>query len=181
MSMTLLGLDAGNQFGVVIDRQEVTPILEDTSWQGATWTTDTRDQVLLIKQTDFDVQLPGDRSVDMGFFISKSEATTGEVLLADSTSSNSGLLWRYVDLGTEENQFYRAYGEARLLINGTVLFFEPGDKGFEIAAVRKARVNGVPKNYVTIRFSGELRGWYGNKGELPSYIVRDGVFRGVID
>lgn len=89
--------------------------------------------------------------------------------------------WDYKSYRTEASNFYRNFTDARLEVNGKVMFNSDSSNSIEVIKVRRVLAEGKDKTWVEIRFTGSAFGFYDPFKEYTGYIVSGGVFRGVVE
>ncbi len=137
----------------------------------------------LMREISFRDNLSGDSSPEseVGLWIRKVEGDSSLVRLEDRESHYWERIWDYLSYEDEAENFYRHYTDARLIINGKVLFSGDESGSIEVVSTKKVVIEGTEETWLEIHFKGEVFGVYDPFKEYEGYIVRSGVFKGIIE
>lgn len=137
----------------------------------------------LMREISFRDNITGDYSPEpeVGLWIRKVEGDSSLVRLEDKELHYWKRTWNYLLYQDEAESFYHHYTDARLIINGKVLFSGDESSFIEVVSTKKVMIEGGEKTWVEMRFEGEAFGVYDPFKEYEGYIVRNGVFRGTIE
>ena len=150
--------------------------------KSSSWRHSANGKITLTKEVSFDLTLENGTQMSFGFWFIKHEANTALLILDDEGASSWGRNWNYSSTELEAEHFYQGFDEARVLINGNVIFHDSMNDHFDVAKVEPAIVDGEEKSYVTISFDGEAFGFYDPLGEYQAvYNISNGEFRGIIE
>ena len=170
------------QRSTTIDKQWVTPVYDDWNPTGETWRQLPDGSVELYKHLQCTVTKPEGTEITLEFYLASQETAPELLQLSEPTWDNSGRRWSYLDPQDEEDRFYRALTRSRFDINGHMQISQQDDEpGLDVRSVRQAIVEGDTVSYVSLRFSGTLRGAYDPRGEYGEFTVTNGKFSGVIE
>jgi hypothetical protein len=141
------------------------------------------DKLELIREISFGNSLVGNRSSEpeVSLWIRKVERDSSLVRLEDRESHYWERIWDYLSYEDEAENFYRHYTDARLIVNGKVLFSGDESGSIEVISTKKVMIEGEEKTWVEIHFEGGVFGVYDPFKEYEGYIVRNGVFKGIIE
>ena len=141
------------------------------------------DKLELMREISFGDSLVGNRSSEpeVSLRIRKVEGDSSLVRLEDRESHYWERTWDYLLHQDEAENFYRHYTDARLIINGKVLFSGDESGSVEVVFTKKVIIEDEEKTWVEIHFEGEVFGVYDPFKEYEGYIVRNGVFKGIIE
>ena len=170
------------QRSTTIDKQRVTPVYDGWNPTGETWRQLPDGSVELYKHLQCTVTKPEGTEITLEFYLMGLETAPELLQLSEPTWDNSGQRWSYVDPKEEEDRFYRALTRSRFDINGHMQISRQDDEpGVDVKSVRQAIVEGDTVSYVTLHFSGTLRGAYDPQGDYGEFTVTNGRFGGVIE
>ncbi len=137
----------------------------------------------LLREISFRDSLIGDRSSEpeISLWIRKVGEDSALVRLEDRELYYWERAWDYLSHENEAENFYRHYTEARLVIDGKVLFSGDESGFIEVVSTKEVIIKGTEKTWVEIHFEGEVFGVYDPYKGYGGYVVRNGVFKGVIE
>ena len=141
------------------------------------------DKLNLMREISFQDSVVGDRTQDpeLSLWIRKVEEDSTLMRLEDRKLYQWERSWDYLLYEDEVENFYRHYTEARLIINGKVLFSSDESGSIKVTSTKKVVIDDIEKTWVEIHFEGDVFGVYDPFKEYEGYIVRGGVFKGVIE
>lgn len=182
VSMEVQSVGGSDQYTASIRQQQVSPRRDTWNPSGERWRRNADGSIELIKQLTCTIIKPGERETELELYLASTEFSPHLLRLADSTSQSSGNDWAYINHSDEGPRFFRSLTHGQFYVNHFMVT-TLGDQEpiWKIRSVQDALMNGDTTSFVTIHFSGELRGAYDPGGEFGTFIVEDGVFRGVIE
>ena len=146
------------------------------------------DRLDLMREIIFQNSIAGTPSLEVSLWMRKVDEDSTLLLLQDRDSYYWERNWDYLLYEDEVKNFYQDNSDTRLDINGKVLFSgEASPNGgadssaIRVVSSRKVMVDGVEKTWVEIHFEGDAFGGYDYYKEYEGYVVRDGLFRGIIE
>ena len=141
------------------------------------------DKLNLMREISFQNSIIGQRnqSLEVSLEMRKVGEDSALVRLEDRELYYWERTWDYLSYEDEVENFYRHYTRASLDINGKVLFSSDESGSIKVTSTKKVVIDGIGKTWVEIHFEGDVFGVYDPFKEYEGYIVRDGVFRGVME
>ncbi len=182
VSMEVRSTVSGDDYTASIREQEVTPLFDTWNPSGERWNRKADGSVELRKQLTCTIEKPGGRQTEFQLSLISEEASSDLLNLSEATSEFTGKDWAYIDPRHEEERFYRSLTHRSFWINNLMVHSNSGQEyTMRVRSVRPAILAGDTVSYVTIEFSGELRGAYDPQGDFGTFVVEEGSFRGVIE